>query len=74
MGNLFSRGINNILEIGSKENSIIIVVVNATSLSPSFSRPKYNKQTPTDSTNNKLTSGEASRQKTLEMIQSTVSI
>ena len=74
MGNLFSRGINNILEIGSKEKSIIIVVANATSLLPSFSRPKYNKQTPTDSTNNKLTSGEASRQKTLEMIQSTVSI
>ena len=51
-----------------------MVVATATSLLPSFSRPKYNKKTPTNRTNNKLLFGEASRQKILEIIQSTVSI
>jgi hypothetical protein len=40
-----------------------MVVATATSLLPSFSRPKYNKKTPTNRTNKKLLFGEASRQK-----------
>ena len=51
-----------------------MAVTIVTSLFPSFARPEYRKQTPTKRSKNKNIFGEKIIQKTLDIIQSNVSI